>query len=328
MKRRPLVATALAMLGGAATSWPARAQAQSPARLAWIETGSAATTAWLVAAMRGGLADNGLVEGRDYVLDMFFAEGDYSRFPALTREALARSPAILLVGTIASVRAAQQATKTVPIVMISTNDPVGAGLIDSLARPGGNTTGVATMGDDVATKVVELVQVALPNARRLAMLINPLNATNRPIFEKVGAAGRTVGLDVRAIEVSAPEGLAAAFGAMLSLQSDAVLVGFDALFFQLTGRIAALGIEQRIAVLGPSRAQTEAGGLLSYGPSIPDLVRRSAYYVKRILAGAKPADLPVEQPTRFELVVNLRTAKAIGLTLPPVLLARADEVIE
>jgi putative ABC transport system substrate-binding protein len=213
-------------------------------------------------------------------------------------------------------------------VMISTNDPVGAGLIDSLARPGGNTTGVATMGDDVATKVVELVQVALPNARRLAMLINPLNATNRPIFEKVRAAGDTVGLDVRAIEVSAPEGLADAFGAIQTLQADAVLVGFDALFFQLTGRIAALGIERRIAVLGPSRAQTEAGGLLSYGPSIPDLVKRSAYYVKRILAGVKPADLPVEQPTRFELVINLRTAKAIGLTLPPLLLARADEVIE
>jgi putative ABC transport system substrate-binding protein len=328
MKRRPFVTTALAIFGDTATSWPTLAQVQLPARLAWIEPGSAATNARFVAALRGGLADNGLIEGRDYVLDMFFAGGDYGRFPEITREALARSPAILLVVTIASVRAAQQATKTVPIVMMSTNDPVGAGLIDGLARPGGNTTGVATMGDDVATKLVELVQVALPGARRLAMLINPLNATNRPIFEKVRAAGSAVGLDVRAIEVSAPEGLAAAFGAMPSLQSDAVLVGFDALFIQLAGRIAALGIEQRIAVLGPSRDQTEAGGLLSYGPSIPDLVRRSAYYVKRILAGAKPADLPVEQPTRFELVINLRTAKAIGLTLPPVLLARADEAIE
>jgi putative tryptophan/tyrosine transport system substrate-binding protein len=328
MKRRILVTTGIAALGGTATTWPAFGQAQQPARLAWIEPGAAATSTKYVAALRGGLTDNGLVEGRDYLLEMFFADGDYRRFPALTQAALARSPAILLVVTIASVRAAQQATKTVPIVFMSTNDPVGAGLIDSLARPGGNTTGVATMGDDTATKLVELVQSILPNARRLAMLINPLNATNRPIFEKVRAAGSTVGLDVRAIEVSAPEGLAAAFGSPAAARPDALLVGLDALLIQLASQIAALGLDRRIAVLGPSREQTVAGGLLSYGPLASDLVRRSAYYVKRILAGAKPADLPVEQPTRFELVINLNTAKAIDLTLPPALLARADEVIE
>ena len=328
MRRRAIVTTGIAALGGTATAWPAFGQVQQPARLAWIEPGAAATSARFAAVLRGGLADNGLVEGRDYVLDMFFAEGDYRRFPALTQEALARSPAILLVVTIASVRAAQQATKTVPIVMMSTNDPVGAGLIDSLARPGGNTTGVATLGDDVAIKLVELGQAVLPGARRLAMLINPLNATNRPIFEKVRAAGGTLGLDVRAIEVGAPEGIVAAFDWPAAAQPDALLVCPDALLTQLANRIAALGIERRIAVLGPSRDQTGIGGLLSYGPSIPDLIRRSAYYVKRILAGAKPADLPVEQPTRFELIVNLRTAKAIGLTLPPDLLARADEVIE
>jgi putative ABC transport system substrate-binding protein len=328
VRRRALVVTGVATLGGTTVAWPTLTQAQQPARLAWIEPGSPATSTKFVAALRGGLADNGMVEGRDYLLDMYFANGDYRRFPALTGEALAHAPAILLVVTIASVRAAQQATKTVPIVFMSTNDPVGAGLIDSLARPGGNTTGVATMGDDVAPKLVELVQAVLPNARRVEMLINPLNATNRPIFERVRAAGSTVGLEVRAIEVSAPEDIATAFGWPPVAQPDALLVGPDALFIQLAGRIAALGIERRIAVLGASRDQTEVGGLLSYGPSIPELVRRSAYYVKRILAGARPADLPVEQPTRFELVINLKTAKAIGLTLPPDLLARADEVIE
>jgi len=159
-------------------------------------------------------------------------------------------------------------------------------------------------------------------------LINPLNATNRPIFERVRAAGASVGLEVRAIEVSAPDGLDDGFGPRSAAQPDAVLVAPDALLTQLGGRIAALGIERRIAVLGPGRDQAEAGGLLGYGAPLTELVRRSAFYVKRILAGVQPRDLPVEQPTRFELVINLKTAKAIGLALPPALLARADEVIE
>jgi len=324
IKRRNLIAA----IGGAAASWSSLTHAQRPARLAWIEPGTAATSGKFIAALREGLADNGLSAGRDYVLDIYFAEGNYRRFPTLTQEALAHDPTILLVVTIASVRAAQQATKTIPIVFMSTNDPVGASLIDSLARPGGNTTGVATMGDDVAPKLVDLVRAALPDARRMAVLINPLNATNRPIFERVRAAGASVGLEVRAIEVSAPDGLDDGFGPRSAAQPDAVLVAPDALLTQLGGRIAALGIERRIAVLGPGRDQAEAGGLLGYGAPLTELVRRSAFYVKRILAGVQPRDLPVEQPTRFELVINLKTAKAIGLALPPALLARADEVIE
>lgn len=324
VRRRTVIAT----LGGAAAAWPLVARAAGPARLAFIAPGTARTEAPMIATLHAGLAENGLKDGRDYVLDVYYAEGEYSRFPALTQAALATKPAILLVVTIASVRAAQQATHTVPIVFLATNDPVGAKLIDSLAHPGGNTTGVATMADDAVPKLVELVRAALPKAHSLAVLINPLNATNRPIFERVRAAGASIGLETRAIELRTPEGFDAAFGPPSGLQPDALLAVSDALFLQLAGRIAALGIERRIAVIGPSRNMAEAGALMSYGAAFATLVRRSMYYVKRILAGARPGDLPVEQPTAFDLVINLKTARALGLTLPPTLLASADDLIQ
>ncbi|MBS0518310.1 MAG: ABC transporter substrate-binding protein [Proteobacteria bacterium] len=324
VRRRTVIAT----LAGAAAARPLLAQAAAPARLAFIAPGTARTEVPMIAALHAGLAENGLKDGRDYVLDVYYAEGEYSRFPALTQAALATKPAMLLVVTIASVRAAQQATTTVPIVFMATNDPVGARLIDSLAHPGGNTTGVATMADDAVPKLVELMRTALPQAHTLAVLINPLNATNRPIFERVRAAGASIGLETRAIELSTPEGLEAAFGPPSARQPDALLVVADALFQQLAGRIAALGIERRIAVIGPARNMAEAGALMSYGAAFTTLVRRSMYYVKRILAGARPGDLPVEQPTAFDLVINLRTAKALGLTLPQTLLASADDLIQ
>lgn len=319
---------ALAVLAAAVAARPMLAQAAGPARLAFIAPGNARAETPIVASLHAGLAENGLKDGRDYVLDVHYAEGEYSRFPALTQAALATKPAVLLVVTIASVRAAQQATHTVPIVFMATNDPVGAKLIDSLAHPGGNTTGVATMADDAVPKLVELLRTALPKAHSLAVLINPLNATNRPIFERVRAAGASIGLETRVIELSTPEGFDAAFGPPSGRQPDALLVVADALFQQLAGRIAALGIERRIAVIGPSRNMAEAGALMSYGAAFTTLVRRSMYYVKRILAGARPADLPVEQPTTFDLVINLRTAKALGLTLPQTLLASADDLIQ
>jgi len=307
-------------------AYPARAK--EPARLAWIVPGTPAIEAPREAAFRAGLGENGLVDGRDYILEMFYAEGDYQRFPELTRQAVARDPAVLLVVTIASVRAAQQATRTVPIIFMATNDPVGAGLIDSLARPGGNTTGVATMADDVAPKLVDMMHTALPDARRVTVVINPGNATNRPIFERFRAAGATFGLDVQAAEVSTPDAVADCLGPSTAPQPDALIVASDAMFLELAGRIATLGRERRVPVLGPFRELPAAGALLSYGPSLGALLRRSAVYVKRVLAGAKPADLPAEQPILFELVVNLRTAKALGLKLPPKVLALADEVIE
>lgn len=321
MRRRTLFAVPALVLG-------ARAAAQSPARLAWIEPGTASAGVPRLASMRNGLAENGLIEGRDYVLEAFAADGDYQRFPAAVQKAMATHPAVLLVTTILSVRAAQQATKTLPIVFVGTNDPVGAGLIDSLARPGGNTTGVATLSDQAAPKLVDMMHRALPAARRVAVLINPGNPTNRPIFESIRASARTVGIEAEAIEVIAPASIDAALGPASAPQPDAVIIVLDAMLVTIGGRIAQICLERRVPVLGAGREQTEAGGLLSYGPSLNSLIRRSAYFVKRILAGALPRDLPAEQPTKFELTINLKTARAIGATIPQSVLAEADDLLE
>ncbi len=321
MRRRDLLAALGVVLA-------ARAEAQSPVRLAWIEPGSAASGVPRLAAMRQGLADNGLIEGRDYVLEVFAADGDYQRFPAVVQKAMDTHPTVLLVTTILSVRAAQQATKTLPIVFVGTNDPVGAGLIDSLARPGGNTTGVATMSDQAAPKLVDMMHRALPAARRVAVLINPGNPTNRPIFESIRTSARSVGIDVEAIEVTAPASIDAAFGPASAPQPDAVIMVLDAMLVSIVGRIVQICVDRRIPLLGAGREQTEAGGLLSYDPSLDSLIRRSGYFVKRILAGAPPRDLPAEQPTKFELTINLKTARAIGATIPQSVLAEADDLIE
>lgn len=321
MRRRDL----LAVLAGVAAT--GRAHAQGPARLAYIAAGTAPVEVARLASMRAGLKENGLSEN-DYVMDVFYADGDYRRFPDLVRQALARGPSVLLVQTIVSVRAAQQATKTVPIVFMATNDPVGAGLIDSLPRPGGNTTGVATMADQVVSKLVEMMQRALPAVRRATVLINPDNPTNRPIFESIRTAAATIGVEALAIEVASPEAIDGAIGPPSAPRPDAIIVALDAMLVQLSDRIARLCIERRIAVLGATRELADAGGLLAYGPSLDSLIRRSAYFVKRVLAGTQPRDLPAEQPTKFELTLNLRTAKAIGVTFPPGVLTLADDVIE
>ncbi|MEI6203543.1 MAG: ABC transporter substrate-binding protein [Enhydrobacter sp.] len=318
MRRRGLLAAVGVVLA-------ARAEAQSPARLAWIESGTQSAAVDRLASMRAGLKENGLSE-KDYVFDVFYADSDYQRFPGLVQQALARNPALLLVQTIASVRAAQQGTKTIPIVFMATNDPVGAGLIDSLARPGGNTTGVATLGDQVVPKLVDMMHSALPAVRRVAVLVNPGNPTNRPIFESIRAAAGTVGIEAIAVEVAQPEAIDGAIAS--AAKAEAVIVALDAMLVQIGGRIASLCSDRRMALLGATRELADAGGLLSYGPSLDSLIRRSAYFVKRILAGARPQDLPAEQPTKFELTINLKTAKAIGVTFPPNVLALADDVIE
>ncbi len=323
-RRRAIVVAA----GGAALAWHGAAGARGIARIAWIAPGTVASETKFAAALREGLADNALVEGRDYVLDIYYAEGNYGRFPALTQQALARAPDVMMVVTIASVQAAQQATRTTPLVFVSTNDPVGAGLIDSLARPGGNTTGLATMADQTAPKLIELLRAALPDVREAAILVNPQNVSNRQILPRAQAAGAALGLEVRGIELDRPDGLDDAFRSAGTQRATAIVAVSDALFTFLAGKMAALAIERGIPLVGASRNFAEAGALMSYGVSFTDLVRRSAYYVKRILDGTPPRDLPVEQPTRFELLANLRTAKALGLTLPPAFLARCDETLE
>jgi putative ABC transport system substrate-binding protein len=323
MKRRDLFSSTAAL-----TLSPGAAWAQQPALLAWIAPGSARSEAGHTQALKVGLARNGMVEGRNYVLEIFYAEGDYQKFPGLTQAALARGPAILLVVTIDSVRVAQQATKTVPIVFIATNDPVGAHLVDSLSRPGGNTTGLATLSEDTASKLLEMMQAVLPTARRLAVLVNPLNVSNKSIADSLRTTGTRLGLDVQLIEVGNPKDIESCFGPSTAPQPEAAVVLSDAMFNLLGPRIAALGLERRIAILGPSADQTRAGGLLSYGPSLDHILEGVGFYVKRILGGSPPRDLPVEQPTKFELVINVKTAKALGLAISSAILARADEVID
>ena len=304
--------------------------AQSPPLIAWIWPGTASGEVPRSAAFKQGLRENGLVHGQHYVLDERYAEGKYERFPAITEEVLARKPAILMVSTITSVRVAQKATRTVPIVFVSTNDPLGSGLIASYARPGGNTTGLSTQNEDVMIKHLQLLREALPGARRVAMLVNPDNPSGRKLFERWRASALALGIDAFAAEVSSPQGLDDAFQAIERGRPEALLSVPDAIFFSERERIATFAAKNRIPRFTSSSARegTAAGALISYGASQPELFRRAATYVKKILAGARPADLPVEQPTRFELAVNLKTARTLGITIPQAMLLRADEVIQ
>jgi putative ABC transport system substrate-binding protein len=304
------------------------AWAQAPARIAWIWPGSARGEAVRLSAFKDGMRENGMMEGQQYVLDERYASGKYDRFPALTDELLALKPAIVMVNTIASVRAAQQATKTVPIIFVATNDPLGSGLIASYARPGGNTTGLSTQNEDAVIKQLELLREIIPRMKRIAVLVNPGNPSGPKLFEYLRSSAGSLGIDAMDFDALSPEGLDAAFGAITQYRPDALIVMSDAMLFSERERITAFALRNRIPTSGTARDTIASAGLISYGALQLDLFRRSATYVKKILAGAKPADLPVEQPTKFAMVINLKTARALGLTIPPPLLQRADEVIQ
>ena len=225
-------------------------------------------------------------------------------------------------------RAAQQATQVVPIVFLATNDPVGSGLVASLARPGGNTTGLSSQNGDSALKNLQLLHELLPRATRLAALVSPGNASGVKIFEALRAAAQRLGIEAFAVEITSPQALDAAFSAMLVHRPDALFAVPDATFNSERERSAALALTHRLPYATTNRESTAAGGLFSYGQPQLMMFRRSARYVKNILAGARPAEMPVEQPTRFEPVINSKTARALDLTLPPSILLRADEVIQ
>jgi putative ABC transport system substrate-binding protein len=307
---------------------PSIARAEQPRRIAWLGPGSAEEQGHYIASFKEGMRENNLLEGRDYILDVQYAESHYDRFPAMVEAALRHDPAVLIVVTIASVLAAQRATRSIPIVFISTNDPVGSGLVASLARPGGNTTGISNEAEDAVSKYLELLRDALPQARRVAVLLNPNNPSNPRLFQRLRVTAQTLGLTANAFEVLAPEELDATFQSIAGFRPDALLMISDAMLFDTHKRIATFALEERMPTIAPSSEQAESGMLFAYGASRPEMYRHAATYVKKILAGVKPADLPVEQPTRFELVVNLKTAKALGLTIPDSVLARAHKVIE
>jgi putative ABC transport system substrate-binding protein len=273
------------------------------------------------------LREQGLTEGRDYVLETRWAAGAYDRFPALTQELLAQRPRVVLVETLAAVRAAQSATQT-PIIMISINDPVGAGLIASLGRPGGNTTGTANLNEDLTPKLTEMVRAAVPGATFIAALMNPNNSSAKGFLERLTMQTARVGLSVRPFEAKAPSQLPAAFVQVAEARPGALVIVPDQIFLDGHRVVAALALQHRLALFSTIPEMTDAGALLSYGVVRRALYHRTAYFVKRILDGADAGDLPVEQPTRIELAINLKTAKTLELPVSDALLTLADRVIE
>ena len=275
-----------------------------------------------------GLQERGYTLGRNLAIESRTAEYKGERYPALAAELVRlKVDVIVTLGTLASV-AAKRATATIPIVMVSVGDPVGTGLVASLAWPGGNVTGLSDVNLDLSAKRVELLKETLPAATRMAIVLNPGHPPNAAQLRETKIAAQALGVEIHPFEICGAEDLAPAFAAIGRKRSQAVIILPDSLTAAHLVRIASLTIRHRLPAVYATRYFVDAGGLMAYGASIPDLFRRSAAYVDKILKGAKPADLPVEQPTRFELLINLKTAKALGLTIPPSLLQRADEVIQ
>ena len=320
--------TIFAFLMALLVTVPEVLRAQAPPRIAWIGPSDAAGQALYIAAFKDGLRNNGKIEGKDFAFDAQFADGHYDRFPAMVDAALKRNPALIIVITIASVRAAQKATKAIPIVFVSTNDPLGSGLIASLAHPGGNTTGISNQAEDVIGKYVEFLRETSPQMKRIAVLLNPDNPSNPRMFDRVRASAQGYGISATAFEATSPEAIDSALERIARQQPEALLQIGDSMLFQHRARIAAFALKQRLPSISTSSEGAESGFLLAYGADRPDMYRRAATYVTKILAGAKPAELPVEQPTKFHLVINLKTAKALGIVIPQSLLLRADELIQ
>jgi putative ABC transport system substrate-binding protein len=300
-------------------------------RIGFLGVTSAPEHARQIAALRQGFRDVGYDEGKTLVIEYRWAEGKYDRLPGLAAE-LVRLKVDLIVthGTPGS-RAAKQATTTIPIVMAVVGQPEKSGLVASLARPGGNVTGLSIQDFELSLKRLELLKQAVPNAVRVGVLGVP-GTQSEPVAEAnwkdMGAAGRALGMQLQRLGVRGPSDLAGAFSTMVKDGTQALLVANVAPLNARRTEIAALAARHRLPAIGAPREFAEAGGLLAYGVVLTDLYRRAAVYVDRILKGAKPADLPIEQATKFELVINLKTAKAFGLTIPPSVLARADQVIE
>ena len=318
----------LAALGGAAT-WPLAARAQQPAKLPTIGfLGAGTLSAWSlwVGAFVQRLRELGWIEGRTVVIDYRWAEGRTERYAEIAAE-FVRLKVDVIVTVGGAVAAAKQATATIPIVFAGAGDPVGSGMVASLAQPGGNVTGLSVQSTDLVGKRLEILREIFPDVRRLAIIGNVEYSATVLEMGEAQAAARTLGLEVVRSEIRRAEDIAPAFEALKGV-AQALYVCPDATINANHARVNTLALGARLPTMHGVREAVEAGGLMSYGPSLPDLYRRAAEYVDKILRGAKPADLPVEQPTKFDLVINLVTARALGLTIPPTLLARADEVIE
>ena len=280
------------------------------------------------AAFREGLNELGYIEGQNIHIEYRFAGGSIERLAEFAAELVNLKVDVIVAGSTQSIDAAKRATKTIPIVFPVTFDPVESGFVASLARPGGNLTGLSTVNPDAAAKRVELIQEVMPRISRLAVLRNPTNSGSRFPLKETEAGAKRLGIRLQILEARSPDDLEGAFRAATKEQANALIVLADALFFAQRGRLGNLAIKHRLPSMFDDAQSVEVGGLISYGASLTDLFRRAAGYVDKILKGAKPADLPVEQPMKFELVINLKTANQIGLMVPPNVLARADRVIK
>jgi putative ABC transport system substrate-binding protein len=325
MRRREFIAG----LGGA-VAWPLAARAQQPAKLPTIGFLSATTLSaqrqWIDAFVQR-LSQLGWIEGRTIAIEYRWAEGRFERSPALIAELVRLKVDLIVTHATANVIAAKQATSVIPIVFAAVADPVGNNLVASLARPGGNVTGLSNQGPDLAGKRLELLRKVLPGLRRLGILAN-ISAANALLeIDEVEAAARTLGLAVMSPQIRRAEDIAPAIESLKS-SVEALYVQSDPLFNNNRVLVYALALDAHLPTITGVREYVEAGGLMSYGPNLSDQFRRTADFVDKILRGTKPADIPVEQPTRFDLVINLKIAKALGLTIPETLLATADEVIQ
>jgi putative ABC transport system substrate-binding protein len=323
----------ISLLGGAAVAWPLAAWAQQSRRMplvGFLSNHVANRSAETLAELVAGLRELGHVEGQNLSIVPRWGAGHSERLPGLAAELVALEPDVIVAAPTPAIRALQQATATIPIVMANTADPVRFGFVQSLARPGGNITGLSNLAADFGTKQLQLIKEMVPAARRLAVLINPRNPAHER-WRDYHTPAAELGMNLESVEAisdAASEGVDSALTSLQGRRPDALLVLGDGPFLNRRERIAEWATANRVPTMFVFREHVEAGGLMSYGPGLRAQFRRTAIYVDKILKGTRPSELPVEQPTKFELVINLKSAKALGLEVPPMLLARADEVIE
>ncbi len=326
MKRREFIT-----LLGAAAAWPLAARAQQPAMpvIGVLDARSPGTTESLLRAFRQGLKDTSYVEGENVALEYRWADNELDRLPGLAAELARRRVSVIAVSTPVVALAAKAATTTIPIVFLVNEDPVRLGLVASLARPGGNVTGINIFASELTAKRLDLLRDLVPGAARVGVLVNPANATStESTLRDMAAATHTIGLQIKVLNASTSLEIEAAFASFMRERPDALFVGNDAYFYTRRVQLTHLATRHTLVATYSQREFAEAGGLMSYGTSIMDAYRQIGVYAGRILKGAKPAELPVMQSTKFELVINLPTARMLGLTVPDKLLVAADEVIE
>ena len=320
----------LIALGASALAAPLVSFSQQPpkiARIGYLGQMSNVASAKEVDALRAGLRDLGYVEGKNVTIEFRWSEGRNERLPDLAAELVRLKVDVIVASGTPPSLAAKRATTTIPIVMTTVGDPVATGLVASLARPGGNATGTGIFSSELMVKLLDLLMEALPRTRRVGVLWNPTNPVQRISVEAMENTARRLNVEVQRFEARAPDEIESAFAAMAKQRVDAVVITQDGIFIQNPGLIADLAAKQRLPSIGVGQI-AEAGGLLGYGVILLELNRRSAYFVDKILKGAKPGDLPVEQATKFEVVINVKTAKALGIKIPSSILLRADKVIE